>query len=102
MAASIRHRALPGLTMADPACPVAQGRMAYPLEPRATSPVPAPRATGGEDYELLISAPESVMDALARETEVSITVVGEVTDGGVLFERGGEPVEGVSGWDHFA
>ena len=59
-------------------------------------------ATGGEDYELLISAPGSVMDALAREVEVSITVVGEVTDGGVLFERGGEPVEGVSGWDHFA
>ena len=59
-------------------------------------------ATGGEDYELLISAPESVMDALAREVEVSITVVGEITDGGVLFERGGEPVEGVSGWDHFA
>ena len=58
-------------------------------------------ATGGEDYELLISAPEGVMDALAREVETPITVIGEVTDGDVIFERGGEPVEGVSGWDHF-
>jgi thiamine-monophosphate kinase len=59
-------------------------------------------ATGGEDYELLICAPEGAMDALAREIEEPVTVIGEVTDGGVLFERGGEPVEGVSGWDHFA
>ena len=59
-------------------------------------------ATGGEDYELLISAPEDVIDTLAREVEVPVTVIGEVTDGGVIFERGGEPVEGVSGWDHFA
>lgn len=59
-------------------------------------------ATGGEDYELLISAPEGVMDALVREVEEPVTVIGEVTDGSVLFERGGEPVEGVSGWDHFA
>ncbi len=58
-------------------------------------------ATGGEDYELLISAPEPVLDALARSVGVPVTVVGEVTDGGVVFQRGGEPVEGLSGWDHF-
>lgn len=58
-------------------------------------------ATGGEDYELLISAPEPVLGALAPSVEVSLTVIGEVTSGGVLFERGGEPVEGLSGWDHF-
>jgi thiamine-monophosphate kinase len=58
-------------------------------------------ATGGEDYELLISAPGSVLDALARSVEVPVTVIGEVTDGGILFERRGEPVEGLSGWDHF-
>lgn len=58
--------------------------------------------SGGEDYELLVSAPGRVMDALVREIEVPLTVVGEVTDGRVLFERGGETVEGLSGWDHFA
>jgi thiamine-monophosphate kinase len=59
-------------------------------------------ATGGEDYELLISAPEPVLEALAESVEVPITRVGEVTDGaGVVFLRGGEMVEGLSGWDHF-
>jgi thiamine-monophosphate kinase len=59
-------------------------------------------ATGGEDYELLISAPEPILQALAETVEVPITRVGEVTDGaGVVFLRGGEMVEGLSGWDHF-
>ncbi|HSL00711.1 MAG TPA: thiamine-phosphate kinase [Rubrobacteraceae bacterium] len=58
-------------------------------------------ASGGEDYELLVSARERVVDALARQVEVPVTVIGEVTDGGVLFEREGVPVEGLSGWDHF-
>jgi thiamine-monophosphate kinase len=59
-------------------------------------------ATGGEDYELLISAPEPVLQALAESVEVPVTRIGEVTDGGgVVFLRGGEVVEGLSGWDHF-
>ncbi len=60
-------------------------------------------ATGGEDYELLISAPGPVLDALAQSVEVPLTVIGEVTDGDeVVFLRAGEPVGGLSGWDHFA
>lgn len=60
-------------------------------------------ATGGEDYELLISAPAAVLDALARSVGVPVTVVGEVTPGpGAVFHRGGEPVGELSGWDHFA
>ena len=59
-------------------------------------------ATGGEDYELLISAPESVLDALAHEVEVPLTVIGEITESEVIFKRGDEPVSGLSGWDHFA
>ena len=61
-------------------------------------------ATGGEDYELLIAAPESVLNELAGSVEVSLTTIGEVTDGAddVVFSRGGEPVEGLSGWDHFS
>lgn len=59
-------------------------------------------ATGGEDYELLISAPEGVMQALAAESDTPVTVVGEVVAGdGVVFLWGGEPVGNLSGWDHF-
>jgi thiamine-monophosphate kinase len=60
-------------------------------------------ATGGEDYELLISAPAPVLDALARRVGVPVTVIGEVTEGAdVVFRRAGEPVRDLSGWDHFA
>ena len=59
-------------------------------------------ASGGEDYELLMAAPEPVLKALAAGVEVPVTVIGEVTDGDVVFERGGEPVEDLSGWDHFS
>jgi thiamine-monophosphate kinase len=59
-------------------------------------------ATGGEDYELLICAPVPVLDGLAERVGVPLTVIGEITQGDVAFRRGEEPVEGLSGWDHFA
>jgi thiamine-monophosphate kinase len=60
-------------------------------------------ATGGEDYELLISAPGPILDALARNIGVPVTVIGEVTAGvDVVFRRAGEPVRDLYGWDHFA
>lgn len=59
-------------------------------------------ATGGEDYELLIAASETVVEALAEESEVPITVIGEVVDKGVDFLQDGEKVEDLSGWDHFS
>ena len=59
-------------------------------------------ATGGEDYELLISVPEPVLEALVESAGVPVTTIGEVTNGaGVVFLRGGEAIEGLSGWDHF-
>jgi thiamine-monophosphate kinase len=58
-------------------------------------------ATGGEDYELLVAAPEEVVEVLGSESGVPITVIGEVTVEGVTFLRGGVPVERLSGWDHF-
>lgn len=58
-------------------------------------------ATGGEDYELLVAAPREVVQAMAAESEVPVTVIGEVTDGGVVFMRDGEMLEHLSGWDHF-
>ncbi|MDQ4000699.1 MAG: AIR synthase-related protein, partial [Actinomycetota bacterium] len=58
-------------------------------------------ATGGEDYELLVAAPEEVVGALAAESEVPVTMIGEVTAEGVVFLRDDEPAENLSGWDHF-
>lgn len=59
-------------------------------------------ATGGEDYELLIVAPETLIEALAPGLEVPLTVIGEITDSGVEFLQNGEKVEDLSGWDHFS
>jgi len=59
-------------------------------------------ATGGEDYELLVAAPREIVEALASESEVPVTVIGEVTGEGAVFLRNGERVDGLSGWDHFA
>jgi thiamine monophosphate kinase len=59
-------------------------------------------ATGGEDYELLVSAPERTLEDLAEAVRVPVTVVGEVTGSGrIVFRRDGELVEDLSGWDHF-
>ncbi len=58
-------------------------------------------STGGEDYELLISAPEDVLTALAGELDIPLTVIGSVTHKDIVFLRGGESVEDLSGWDHF-
>jgi len=61
--------------------------------------------TGGEDYELLFTAPPPVMAAIATTLGVPVSVIGEVTDGDagtvtVLDERG-RPLEiTVGGWDH--
>jgi thiamine-monophosphate kinase len=61
-------------------------------------------ATGGEDYELLISAPAPTLDALAGSIEPPLTTIGEFTHRAddITFRRGGEPVENLSGWDHFS
>jgi thiamine-monophosphate kinase len=58
-------------------------------------------ATGGEDYELLITAPERLLDTLAQSIGVPLTVIGEVTQAEVAFRHGKEPVGELSGWDHF-
>ena len=59
--------------------------------------------TGGEDYELLVAVPEGVVATLAESLDVPLTVVGRVTQSGsAVFAKDGKPVEGLSGWDHFA
>ena len=43
------------------------------------------------------------MEGLAESVGVPVTAIGEDTyaAAGVVFVRGGEVVEGLSGWDHF-
>jgi thiamine-monophosphate kinase len=72
------------------------------LEPLGQDPAIL-AATGGEDYELLISASASTLDALAESVQAPVTVIGEVTDGAdVVLQHGNEAVEDLSGWDHFS
>ena len=61
--------------------------------------------TGGEDYELLFTAPEPVMAAIVPSLGVPVSVIGEVIEGElgtvtVLDERA-RPIEITGGgWDH--
>ncbi len=59
---------------------------------------------GGEDYELLFTAPLEIIREVTRQLSCPVSVIGEVTPGeGVsLIDAGGQrrPLA-VSGWDHF-
>ena len=61
--------------------------------------------TGGEDYELLFTAPEDVVQRAQREMDTPIAVIGEVVDeacGVRVLDASGRPMELHStGWDHF-
>ena len=62
---------------------------------------------GGEDYVLLFTAPEDIMDAALLALPEGAAVVGEITGGdrGVvtILDKSGAPVPpGGAGWDHFA
>jgi thiamine-monophosphate kinase len=62
-------------------------------------------ATGGDDYELLVTAlPERRAEAesAAAGAGTSLSWVGEVVDGSglVLLGPDGRPVEGLRGWEH--
>ncbi|MDQ4106050.1 MAG: thiamine-phosphate kinase [Actinomycetota bacterium] len=59
-------------------------------------------ATAGEDYELLIAAPEGILEGIMKELDVPLTVVGEMSGSEVVFRREGEVVEELSGWEHFS
>lgn len=61
--------------------------------------------SGGEDYELLIAAPESVIRAAQRVISTPITVIGEIVEaeeGLTVLDAGGNPLNiSAGGWDHF-
>ena len=62
-------------------------------------------ATGGDDYELLVTVPPSLRSAAEQATGAagtSLGWVGEVVDGSglVLLGPDGRPVEGLKGFEH--
>jgi thiamine-monophosphate kinase len=65
-------------------------------------------AGGGEDYELLLTGTQERVDALARQVEVPVTVIGEMVidaqcQAKLLDESGREvelPFPAGKGWDH--
>ena len=58
---------------------------------------------GGEDYELLFSAPKSTKDILMNifvDINVNLSVIGEICKGeGEIFVDGN--LSEITGWDHF-
>jgi thiamine-monophosphate kinase len=63
--------------------------------------------TGGEDYELLFTAREDVVDEVRRDAACPVTVIGEIEGGGEagkvnLIDIKGEPfLVSKAGWEHF-
>jgi thiamine-monophosphate kinase len=62
-------------------------------------------ATGGDDYELLVTVPaagRADAESAAAGAGTSLAWVGEVADGAglVLLDRDGRPVEGLKGFEH--
>lgn len=60
--------------------------------------------SGGEDYELVMTAPAEVLDAVRERTDLPITVIGRVVQGSggvtVKDERGRPFSLAQTGWDH--
>lgn len=64
---------------------------------------------GGEDYELMFTAPKSTVDSIIssvkQETGTDVTVIGEIlpeTEGKWLALKNGKTIQlPVEGWDHF-
>ena len=61
--------------------------------------------TGGEDYELIFTAPQKIVNVIKRKLKCPVTVIGEIVkdrDVMVLDEDGNEFSFNTAGWDHFA
>ncbi|MCX6006466.1 MAG: thiamine-phosphate kinase [Chloroflexi bacterium] len=62
--------------------------------------------TGGEDYELLFTAPRQVMDTVIEVMKPAPTIIGEITAGKpgeiTIFDAEGKPITVDNrGWDHY-
>jgi len=63
--------------------------------------------SGGEDYELVFTAPANVIAEVQRVAQCPVTVVGDIVEGKpgqvtVLDANGSEVTSQKKGWDHFA
>lgn len=63
--------------------------------------------SGGEDYELLFTAADEVIDSVEEAASCPITVVGEITADNtgrvIVVDEKGNPVElSSAGWEHFS
>ena len=60
---------------------------------------------GGEDYELLFTAPQSVMHKVAHSLDIPVAIIGDIVEGPPRVEvvdGAGNPVSVErGGWDHF-
>lgn len=61
---------------------------------------------GGEDYELLFTAPETIIEHVKKRISCPVTVIGKITDGTpgqVSIGDGSREaiIQQPSGWDHF-
>ena len=59
---------------------------------------------GGEDYQLLFTAPKKVMDSVLSLLGPGARVIGKIVDGEpgkVLVDGAGQPDREARGWDHF-
>ena len=80
-----------------------------PIEPMVKEGFDEKRAlelalSGGEDYELLLTAGAEVIDRVKKTASCPITVIGEIAAGkGVtVVDRQGKPIDvGQAGWEHF-
>ena len=63
--------------------------------------------SGGEDYELLFTAPGGIIERVKQRLSIPVTVIGEITGGKpgevtLLGETGREVEWKKRGWEHFA
>lgn len=75
-----------------------------PLLDGVNGPVAA--AASGEEYELVVGAPDASLDAseFERTFDIPLTAIGRVVprESGVVFRRGAERVAKPSGYDHLS
>jgi len=62
--------------------------------------------SGGEDYQLLFTAPPAVMETVQKASSYPVTLIGEIKAGSpgqvLLIDPSGKPVfPSAAGWDHF-
>jgi thiamine-monophosphate kinase len=62
--------------------------------------------SGGEDYELLFTASQAIMDKVINKAECTVTVIGEIVDGEagevIMVDSSGNHHDSHKmGWDHF-